>query len=205
MRTLSQLNVFDKLTVLETSIVCIHDYCVQERCPVRRFLWAAAFTLVLALPSSAQTAHDYFKELKAANTFDHYKDEYVCFRDDDTPSFAIVAKVSDVIEHMKQNGDTSGIKNLQAAKTALIVETFYKGVSSGTNIFDLAKREDSSEDSKDYSYEFAGKNPGKMLYSINWATGRYLLRVYMYQKSRTIASAEGSGKCELIHPAQPWI
>jgi len=125
MRTLSQLNVFDKLTVLELPLFAF-TITVYREVPVRRFLWAAAFTLVLALPSSAQTAHDYFKELKAANTFDHYKDEYVCFRDDDTPSFAIVAKVSDVIEHMKQNGDTSGIKNLQAAKTALIVETFTK-------------------------------------------------------------------------------
>jgi hypothetical protein len=199
----AKLNLFDKLTAIETYAAQVRDNCVDERCSVGRSLWAAVLVLVLAVPSSAQTARDYFKELKAANTFDHYKDEYVCFRDDDTPSFAIVAKVSDVIEHMKQNGDTAGIENLQAAKTALIVETYYKGVSSGTNIFDLAKREDSSGDSKDYSYEFAGKNPGKMLYSINWATGRYLLRVYMYEKSRTVASAEGSGRCELIHPGQP--
>lgn len=158
--------------------------------------------LGLSVSASAQTAQEYFKELKAANTFNHYSDEYVCFRDDDVPSFAVVAKVVDVIEHMKQNGEKAS-ENLQAARNSLIVETYYKGVSSGTKIFDLTKRHDSFGDSKDYSFEFGGKHPGKMLYSINWATGRYLLRVYMYEKSGTVASAEGSGRCELIHPGQP--
>jgi hypothetical protein len=83
------------------------------------------------------------------------------------------------------------------------VETYYKGVGNGTNIFELAKREDSNGDSKDYSYEFGGKNPGKMIYSINWATGRYVQRLYMYQQSRSVAAKEGSGRCELIHPVQP--
>jgi len=45
-----------------------------------------------SLGARAQTARDYFNELKAAQTFNHYKDEYICFRDDDVPSFAVVAK-----------------------------------------------------------------------------------------------------------------
>lgn len=171
---------------------------------MRRFFSVLLFGLGLSISVSAQTARDYFKELKAANTFNHYKDEYVCFRDDDVPSFAVVAKIADIIDHMKNSGDTAGAKDLAAAKGGLIVETYYKGVGNGTNIFELAKREDSNGDSKDYSYEFAGKNPGKAVYSINWATGRYVLRVYMYQKSKSIpASGEGSGRCELIHPVQP--
>ncbi len=161
-----------------------------------------ALVFILAFPSSAQTARDYFKELKAANTFNHYKDEYVCFRDDDVPSFAVVAKVSDVIEHMKKNNDTVGIKELQATKESILLETYYKGVSSGSNVFYPEKREDTFGDNKDYGFEFAGKHPGKMVYSINWATGRYLQRVYMFEKSRSIATKEGSGKCELIHPGQ---
>lgn len=165
-----------------------------------RFLGTGAFVLVLAAPSTAQTAREYFTELKAANTFNHYKDEYVCFRDDDVPSFAVVAKIDDIIDHMKKSGETTGAKDLTAAKGGLIVETYYKGVSNKADIFDPAKRDDSLGNTKDYSYEFAGKTPGKILYSINWATGRYRERVYMYQKSKAVPAVEGSGKCELIHP-----
>lgn len=152
---------------------------------------------------TAQSARGYFKELKQANAFNHYGDEYVCFRDDDVPSFAVVAKIDDIIDRMKTAGNKAGVKDLEKAKGGLTVETYYKGVSNGTDVFDARERDVQSGDSKDYSYKFAAKNPGKILYSINWATGRYRLRIFMYQKSRTIPAVEGSGKCELIHPTQP--
>jgi len=166
---------------------------------------AVLFIALFMLPASvsAQSARAYFKELKEANTFNHYKDEYVCFRDDDSPGFVVVATIGDVMEHMKKAGETAGVKDLAHAKDGLIVETYYKGVSSGTNIFEIGKRDTPSSDTKDYSYEFAGEHPGKVLYSINWATGRYREQVFMYEKSRTISAAEGSGKCELIHTVQP--
>jgi hypothetical protein len=100
-----------------------------------------------------------------------------------------------MIEHMKDNGNKAGVKVLQSEKDGLVVETYYKGVSSGVNVFEYDKNDDGSN----YSFEFAGKNPGKTQYSINWTTGRYLMRVFMYEKSRAVAAAEGSGKCELIH------
>jgi len=170
---------------------------------MERFLGLLVLGLGISVSVSAQSARDYFKELKEANTLNHYKDEYVCFRDDNIPSFAVVAKIADIIEHMRKSGDQVGVKDLAAAKDGLIVETYYKGVGNGGNIFDIAKRADPSGDSKDYSYEFGGKNPGKILYSINWATRRYRERVFIYQKSRTIPASEGSGRCELIHPIQP--
>ncbi len=148
-----------------------------------------------------RTAHDYFNELKAANTFNHYKDEYVCFRDDDVPTFEIVAKVSDVIEMMKKSGET-GTKVMLPEKDSLFVMTYYKGVGSEDYLYEAVKRDGADEANKDYSVEFGKPMPGKMVYSINWATGRYLLRVFIFQKSRTIPTTEGSGKCELIHPSQ---
>ncbi len=157
--------------------------------------------LAIALSTPAQTAHDYFNELKAANTFNHYKDEYVCFRDDDVPTFAIIAKGSDVIDMMKKNGD-KGTKMMLPAKDSLFVKTYYKGVGSEDYLYEPVKKEVADEVNKDYSLEFKGPMPGKMVYSINWATGRYLLRVFMFQKSRTIPADEGAGRCELIHPAQ---
>jgi hypothetical protein len=39
----------------------------------------------------------------------------------------------------------------------------------------------------------------RMVYSINWATGRYRLQVYALDRSKFIPAAEGSGQCELIH------
>jgi hypothetical protein len=157
--------------------------------------------LAVALSTSAQTAHDYFKELKAANTFNHYKDEYVCFRDDDVPSFVVMAKSSDVIDMMKKNGET-GLKMMLPAKDSLFVKTYYKGVGSEDYLYEPVKKYVTDEVNKDYSIEFKKPMPGKMVYSINWATGRYLLHVFMFQKSRTVPAESGAGKCELIHPAQ---
>jgi hypothetical protein len=157
--------------------------------------------LAVTLSTPAQTAHDYFKELKAANTFNHYKDEYVCFRDDDVPTFAIIAKGSDVINMMKRNGET-GLKMMLPAKDSLFVKTYYKGVGSEDYLYEPVKRDVTDEVNKDYSIEFKKPMPGKMVYSINWTTGRYLLHVFMFQKSRTVPAESGAGKCELIHPAQ---
>ena len=148
-----------------------------------------------------RTARDYFNELKAANTFNHYKDEYVCFRDDDVPTFEVIAKVSDVIDMMKKNGET-GMKMMLPAKDSLFVKTYFKGVGSEDYLYEPVKKDVADEVNKDYSIEFKKPMPGKMVYSINWATGRYLLRVFMFQESRTIPAKEGAGKCQLIHPAQ---
>ena len=158
--------------------------------------------LAVPLSTPAQTAHDYFNELKAANTFNHYKDEYVCFNDDNVPSFAIIAKGSDVIADMKKAGESAGARELGPVKDSLFVQTFYKGVGSEEYIYELVKKDVKDDTNKDYSIEFKGPPAGKMVYSINWATGRYLLRVFMFQKSRTIPAVEGAGKCELIHPVQ---
>jgi hypothetical protein len=157
--------------------------------------------LAAAGSTSAQTARDYFNELKAANTFNHYKDEYVCFHDDDTPAFAVVARVSEVMEDMKKEGDAAGVKTLVLAKDSLLVKTYYKGVGSDDYIYDPVKKVQ-MDDSKEYFIEFKAPLPGKMVYSINWATGRYLLRVFAFQKSRTIPASERAGKCERIHPTQ---
>jgi hypothetical protein len=161
----------------------------------------ASVAIGQASESPAPTAHDYFNELKAANTFNHYKDEYVCFRDDDVHTFEIIAKVSDVIDMMKKNGET-GTKVMLPAKDSLFVKTYYKGVGSEDYLYEPVKKDVADEVNKDYTVEFGKPMPGKMVYSINWETGRYLLRVFMFRKSRTIPTAERAGKCELIHPAQ---
>ncbi len=160
--------------------------------------------LILALSAFAQTSHDYFTELRAANAFNHYKDEYVCFRDDDVPTFMVVAKVSDVIEHLTKAGDAVAAKNMVQIKEGLFLQTYYKGISSEEYFYEPAKK-GISDENREYSLEFNGKYPGKMVYAINWVTGRYLQRLYMYQKSKTTPAIEGSGKCELIHPVQPSV
>jgi len=152
-----------------------------------------------AASAAGQTARDYFNDLKAANTFNHIKDEYVCFQDEDAPSFAVIAKVSDVIEQRKKAGDTNGIKALEQEKDNLFVQTYYMGVASQEYVYDAVKRGQSG-DTVEYHLVFKGQTPGETVYAINWTTGRYLLRVYIYRQSRTIPTTEHSGKCELIHP-----
>jgi hypothetical protein len=82
---------------------------------------------IVCAQSPALKARDYFKELKSANNFGRYKDVYVCFRDDDVPSFVVVARGSDIVEEMKKAGEPADSTMLKAAKF-LFVETYYKGV-----------------------------------------------------------------------------
>ena len=84
--------------------------------------------------------------------------------------------------------------NSPIPKDLLFLQSYYKGVASEEFIYEPAKK-DVADDNREYSIEFKSPFPDKMVYTINWATGRYLQRVYMYQKSRTIPSKEGSGKC----------
>jgi hypothetical protein len=145
---------------------------------------------------TAQTARDYFNELKAARALNRYADQYVCFADDNIPSFAVIAKVNDLIEDMKRNGDTDGVKTLTSAKNGLIVQGYYKGVKSGeARIFDTLGTDDT-----DYVMEFVKPFHGKASYSINWATGRYRYQIFDLTRSRYSPDGERAGKCELIHP-----
>jgi hypothetical protein len=169
---------------------------------ILRVVFVSALLPTFVFSVYAQTAHDYFNELKAANTFNHYKDEYVCFSDEELPSFSVIARVSDVIVDMKKAGDTEGIKKMVQAKDSLLVQTYFKSVASDGYLYEPVKKV-LADDSREYFVEFKSPKPGKMVYAINWTTGRYLLRVYIFQNSRTIPAKEGSGRCELIHPKLP--
>jgi len=163
-------------------------------------LAVAALALMSAASSLAQntprTARDYYNELKAANNFNHYKDTFVCFSDDDTPSFAVISRGSDINEEMKEAGAVPD-KTVLQARNLLFVETYYEGVSNKTVVYVPVGR-----DGTDWDIEFNSPIHGRMLYSINWTTGRYRLSVYALDRSKTIPTAQTFGKCELIHPKQ---
>jgi hypothetical protein len=100
----------------------------------------AVLLLLAAIPLHAQdnaqhTARDYFNELKAANNFNHYKHTFVCFLDDDAPSFAVISRGSDMIQEMK-DAHASLTKDVLRAKDLLFVETYYKGVSNKTEVWE---------------------------------------------------------------------
>jgi hypothetical protein len=150
---------------------------------------------VHAQEKPALTARDYYKELKDANNFSHYKDICVCFKDDDVPSFTVLARGSEIIDEMKKAGEPSDDTMLKAAKF-LFVETYYKGVvSNKTEIYEPV-----GTDGTDFDTEFGKPFHGKMVYIINWVTGRYRLQVFDLDKNKDVAAGEDSGKCELIHP-----
>lgn len=159
----------------------------------------------VALPTSAQsqTGRDYYNELKTTNgetnALNHYSDEYVCFEDGTAPSFAVISKVSHVIQAMKETGATAEAKKLGQSqfKDDLFVQGYYKGIAAKQQLYEATGTEGT-----DYSIVFGAPFHGKMTYSINWATGRYRLRVYALDKSKTVPATEAFGKCELIHPAK---
>lgn len=172
-------------------------------------MWRLAWlsVVVLAIAPSTRTAREYFSELKDARAFNQYNDEYVCFRDDDVPSFVVLAKVDDMMDHMRKMGNVEwiedGINILSQFKDGLMVENYRKGVSGGRNVFEVANSGRAFANRKDYSYEYAGDTPGKIVYSINWVTGRYRLKVYAYEKSKVLPAAEVTGKCEQLLPSSP--
>ena len=159
-------------------------------------MWRFLFLcLGLTGVAEAQTAREYFKELKEANAFNHYKDEYVCFRDDEVPSFIVAARGDHILEHMRKTGVTPGKETLQA-KDDLFVQSYHKGVanSEGELYMHVPKTE------SDYEIEFMKPLHGRIVYSINWLTGRYRYMLYDLDHSKTLPAYEGAGKCELIHP-----
>jgi hypothetical protein len=150
-------------------------------------------------PASLQpTGRDYFNELRDANAFNHYGDEYACFPDEDKGNFVVVAKTKDIEKMMAANSKT-GAKPKPLGGEGLSVQTYSKGVASGQEIYDKVDK-DSDER---WSLEFKSPLHGKMVYMINWTTGRYRLLVFALDHSKTIPAAEISGKCELIHPWSP--
>jgi serine/threonine-protein kinase len=138
------------------------------------------------------TARDYFNELKAANTFSHYLNQYVCFRDDNVPSFIQVAKAVDLIKGGLDITDFPSADQ-QLVKNSLFVRTYYKGVASDFVIYYPVGTDGNV-------YDTEGMKPfhARMVYSFNWATGRYRLQVYALDRSKFIPAAEASGQCELI-------
>ncbi len=92
-------------------------------------------------------------------------------------------------------------KVILQAKKLLFVEMYYKGVSNKTQMYEPVR-----EDGTDWDIEFnapvrSGVSfHGRMLYSIDWTTGRYSLSVYALDRSKAIPAQQTFGKCELIHP-----
>lgn len=162
---------------------------------------AFALVVVTGLASAqnnnpVRSARDYFNELRAANQLNRFSDTYVCLADDDVPSFAVISRGSDIIDEMRHAG-TKLTKEVLAAKKLLFVQIYFKGVPNETEIYEPVGAEGT-----DWNALFDRPFKGKIVYSINWATGRYRMRVYSLTHSSAVPAAERSGKCELIHPGQ---
>ena len=85
------------------------------------------------------TGRDYFNELRDANAFNHYADEYVCLPDEDKGNFTVIARTKD-IEKMKAANSKAGEKP-KPLGDELVEQTYYKGVASGTTLFDKIEKE----------------------------------------------------------------
>lgn len=153
------------------------------------------FTSAVVTQGQTPTARDYFNELKTAKAFRHYKDEYVCFRDDNEPSFVVMAKIADIVESMKKDG-VKPPETMSQMKDSLLVQAFSKGVApSDGEIYERVPGTEST-----YDVEFMKPLHGRMVYAINWLTGRYRQQLFQLDQSKTVPTNSGSGKCELIHP-----
>jgi hypothetical protein len=149
---------------------------------------------IFAQQQTALTARQYFTELRDAKAFDRYSDKYVCFPDTDKPNFWVVIASEDVVNEMTLSDDKEGLKQVAKAGVGLFVRTYYKGVENGDT--DFYKKVEG-----EYRLDLdAPIHHGRMVFIINWKTGRYRLKVYALDVNKDLPAIEGSGKCELIHP-----
>lgn len=144
------------------------------------------------------TARDYFNELNATSTFNRYADEYVCFNDEDNGNFAVIGRTQDMLK------DGMGIPKGTPAELILFRHSiFVRNYAKGTALGDVTMWLAVKGSETDYDIEFNEPiHNGRMVYSITWVTGRYVLRVFAQDKSKTVPVASGSGKCLLIHPTK---
>jgi hypothetical protein len=140
-----------------------------------------------------QTARDYFNELRDAGEFQKYLDKYVCFKDEASPSFAILSSVDDAADALRRNGQEKSAKVVTQAGHGLFVQGYYKGVSSGEPLF-------YENQNGGYQLDFDSPFNGREIYLVNWTTGRYRQLVYVFKDAKYVLSTEADGKCELIHP-----
>jgi hypothetical protein len=151
-------------------------------------------------PKQEQTAQDarrYFAEMRDANAFNRYPDKYVCFRDDNVPSFVIVSTIEDMVDAATRSGDKETARTFAKTGDGLMVHTYYKGVASDDGI--LYGKIRNGEYQRELDMPTHQHIP--VAYDINWKTGRYLFKVYPPGRSKTSQAMEVSGRCELIHPA----
>jgi len=162
-----------------------------------RLLFGFIMFAVGVAASQDMTGREYFNELKAANVFNHFSDEYVCFHDDNGPGFATMAKGADMVaDSMKVPTGTE--KERKTFLKSIFVRTYYKGVANG----DLGMFEPVGTEGTAYSLEANKPMHVKMVYNVNWTTGRFRLQVYALEHSSTVPAGETSGRCELIHDKQ---
>lgn len=159
-------------------------------------LFAVLMCISVSSTAIAQTARDYFNELRDANAFTHYGDEYVCFPDDDKGGFAVVSRSKSIEKRMAENSKV-GAKPKPLPEEVLAETTYFKGVANATQLYE---KMDKGSDER-WGLELKSPLHGKIVYMFNWATGRYRLQVFALDHSKTVPATENSGKCELIHPA----
>lgn len=159
------------------------------------YLLLGSLLFSFSLSVEALTAHQYFEELLSKNTFLGHKNKYVCFPDEDTGGFSVLAKKQDnkenikmTVRYKKNQRETSGHYLLEQvyAKGKLSEQNIYMKTDKNNEIAWLMKRS--------FFYH------GQTIYKINWTTGRYRLLIYGENHMGAIPSYVENGNCELIQP-----
>jgi hypothetical protein len=133
-------------------------------------LWAILICVSASGVATAQTAREYFNELRDANAFTHYGDVYVCFPDDDKGGFSVIAKTIDIEKKMAAADGIFDANKSTKHEEYLSETPYFKGVASDKTR--LYEKMDKNSDGN-WSLEYKSPLHGKNVYMINWATGRY--------------------------------
>ncbi len=148
------------------------------------------------------TARDYYHEPYEAGGLDNLADEYVCFRDDNVPTFILIAKGEDLKENLTTLGVFSKLPPQARSyldKAPLFYVSYNKGISNGTEYFSL-------NDSGDEYIENLGipEQSSKKLMEltvtlrVNWQTLRYKHGIEKTGVPGLLY--EETGRCEVVKP-----
>jgi hypothetical protein len=157
------------------------------RSPTFAAIASAAWLLFVPQRLLAQTAHEYFEELKTANGINPLA-TLVCFPEQENASFALAALSSQFEDTLKAKGlavpDSFKELSKPGAEKYLWWEGFHKGIPASPWLLDHV------DDPPHWVFKFdklgERKHKGEVDIVINWSTLRYKLEAHVGKTTETV-------------------
>jgi len=162
--------------------------------------------LVMILASSALcqtkqlTAREYYVELYNAGGLDNFADQYVCFREDEIPTFFLLAESAALKEVFTASriSELSRDQQKMLEKGFLIVRGYHKGIAQSEREFFDPDNHGGWIEKLLVSQTQKERQELTVRLQVNWDTLRYTRSVS--ETAMGLPEYSESGKCETVKP-----